>query len=109
MPIKMWDMHNRTTKAQATFNRKRKIKMPYIDQERRKKLMWVESALEDVGIDMTAGDLQYVIAAAIKHIAPYNYQTMNDVMGALAGAQMEFYRRTVAPYEDQKIEENGDI
>lgn len=83
--------------------------MPYVNKESRNKLMFVESALEDVGIDMNAGDLQYIIAVAIKHMAPYNYQTMNDVMGALAGAQMEFYRRTVAPYEDTKIEENGDV
>jgi hypothetical protein len=27
----------------------------------------------------------------------------------LAGAQMEFYRRTVAPYEDTKIVLNGDV
>ena len=40
---------------------------------------------------------------------PYNYQTMNDIMGALAGAQIEFYRRKVAPYEDTKIKDNGDV
>ena len=38
-----------------------------------------------------------------------NYQTCNDVMGALEGAKAEFYRRVVGPYEDQKIEENGDV
>ena len=83
--------------------------MPYITKEDRQKFMWIEDQLEMIGPDMQAGDLQYLIALAIKHMEPYNYRTMNDVMGALAGAQMEFYRRTVAPYEDTKIEANGDV
>ena len=29
--------------------------------------------------------------------------------GALRCAQMEFYRRVAAPYEDKKIQENGDV
>jgi len=85
--------------------------MPYISEQNRKELMWVDRALEDLNKSrkMSAGELQYVIALAIKHIGPENYQDMNDVMGALAGAQMEFYRRTVAPYEDTKIVLNGDV
>ena len=38
-----------------------------------------------------------------------NYQNMNDCMGALVGAQQEFYRRVCAPYEDIKIQDNGDV
>ena len=85
--------------------------MPYISEQNRRELMWVGQALEDVNKckKISAGELQYIIALAIKHIGPENYQDMNDIMGALAGAQMEFYRRTVAPYEDKKIKENGDV
>jgi len=85
--------------------------MPYISEQNRRELMWVDRALEDLNESrkMSAGELQYVIALAIKHIGPENYQDMNDIMGALAGAQMEFYRRTVAPYEDTKIVLNGDV
>ena len=83
--------------------------MPYIAEDDRQKFMWIEQELENMAPDMKAGDLQYLIALAIKYMDPYNYQTMNDVMGALAGAQMEFYRRKVAPYEDTKIEANGDV
>ena len=83
--------------------------MPYITKDDRQKFMWIEQELENIALDMSAGDLQYLIALAIKYMDPYNYQTMNDVMGALAGAQMEFYRRKVAPYEDTKIEANGDV
>jgi len=85
--------------------------MPYIAEDDRRELMWVDRALEDLNESkkMSAGELQYVIALAIKHIGPENYQDMNDIMGALAGAQMEFYRRIVAPYEDTKIVLNGDV
>jgi hypothetical protein len=38
-----------------------------------------------------------------------SYRTINDVLGALEGAKLEFYRRVAAPYEDQKIQENGDV
>jgi hypothetical protein len=40
---------------------------------------------------------------------PFNYQVINDIIGALEGAKMEFYRRVVIPYEDRKIIENGDV
>jgi hypothetical protein len=38
-----------------------------------------------------------------------NYQHFNDVLGALEGAKLELYRRRIAPYEDTKIVENGDV
>jgi hypothetical protein len=37
------------------------------------------------------------------------YQAINDVLGALEGAKLEFYRRIAAPYEDSKIVANGDV
>jgi len=37
------------------------------------------------------------------------YQTFNDIIGALEGCKQEFYRRMVAPYEEQKIQANGDV
>jgi hypothetical protein len=39
----------------------------------------------------------------------YNYQRLNDALGALEGAKLEFYRRVVVPYEDWKMTENGDV
>lgn len=38
-----------------------------------------------------------------------NYNNINSVMGALEGAKLEFYRRVAVPYENKKIEENGDV
>ena len=38
-----------------------------------------------------------------------NYQAINDIVGAVEGAKLEFVRRIVNPYEDKKIKENGDV
>ena len=85
--------------------------MPYISPVDRALLEPVQDALSETGVQ-TAGDLQYIMALAIgeylnSHL--YRYQTMNDIMGALAGAQQEFYRRHVGPYEDTCIDKNGDV
>ena len=38
-----------------------------------------------------------------------SYQRYNDVIGALECCKLEMYRRAIAPYEDTKIAENGDV
>ena len=85
--------------------------MPYIAQSDRDQFETYECAFAERPIT-TAGELQYLIAMAIGSYFeenPYRYQNMNDIMGALAGAQMEFYRRHVGPYEDVCIRKNGDV
>jgi len=85
--------------------------MPYINKHDRQKFMWIESAIED-NPPQTAGEMQYLIAIMIHHFIRdrgLNYQNCNDVMGSLVGANMEFYRRFVADYEDSKIRDNGDV
>jgi len=79
--------------------------VPYIDADGRQHLKYTNKP-------RTAGELQYEIALMVSSFVNNNglkYQTLNDVMGAIAGAQQEFYRRVVAVYEDTKIEENGDV
>jgi len=91
--------------------------MPYVDDNKRKDIFLSKedgNAFDAIVLESIdcAGDLQYAMAIMFKEYIErngLNYQHCNDIMGALAGAQIEFYRRTVAPYEDQKIEENGDI
>jgi len=91
--------------------------MPYIKKEDREKLLIKHGIdLYDVALVFnkleTAGELQFAMAAMFQFYIRnkgLNYQTCNDIMGALSGAQMEFYRRTVAPYEDEKIKENSDV
>lgn len=58
-----------------------------------------------------AGELNYAFTVLIKDY--YNkcpcYQSINDIVGALEGAKLEFTRRITNPYEDQKIRENSDV
>lgn len=37
------------------------------------------------------------------------YKNFNEVIGVLECVKQELYRRVIAPYEDRKIEENGDV
>ena len=38
-----------------------------------------------------------------------NYAKYNTVIGVLECVKQELYRRQIAPYEDEKCEENGDV
>jgi hypothetical protein len=78
--------------------------MPYIKQEDR-------MPVKNYG-PKTSGELNYAITVLIKEYfktKEMNYQAANDIIGALEGAKLEFYRRVVAPYENKKILENGDV
>ena len=59
----------------------------------------------------TAGELNYALTMLCKEYLGknFNYQKLNDVIGALEGCKLELYRRIVVPYEDKKIAENGDV
>lgn len=77
--------------------------MPYIKQAQR---------FEAVYCDSTAGQLNYSITVLINRYLSdrdLNYQLINDVVGALEGAKLEFTRRIAVPYENRKLHENGDV
>jgi hypothetical protein len=77
--------------------------MPYIPQKDREQAMFSPQ---------TPGDLNYSFTEQINvYLANKgtSYQTINDIIGALEGAKLEFYARVVRPYEDKKIQENGDV
>ena len=79
--------------------------MPYIDQKRRLELRNNDTV-------ETPGELNYMISKICQeYLMSHNlkYQTINDIVGALEGAKLEFYRRMAAPYENDKIEQNGDV
>lgn len=76
--------------------------MPYIKQYDR---------LEGLN-PSSAGQLNYALTQIIdKYLVVHglNYTNINDCLGALEGAKLEFYRRVAVPYEDKKLEENGDV
>ena len=84
--------------------------MPYIKQEDRTRF---EHNIKGLALNppKTAGELNYIVTR-LCHIflgTEARYQDYNDVIGALEGSKLELYRRMVGPYEDLKIEENGDV
>jgi hypothetical protein len=77
--------------------------MPYIHQEIR----------EDASINpQNEGELNFAITSILTYYVGEHglcYKTINDILGALEGAKLEFYRRIAVPYENAKISENGDV
>ena len=56
-----------------------------------------------------AGVLNYVITRLIAELYKTSYSELNEAIGVLECAKQELYRRRLAPYEDEKIKENGDV
>ena len=87
--------------------------MPYIAQEDRPKddkaLEEITNLLKENPPETIDGHLNYVITKIIKEVYPLRYYHINKAMGVLECVQHEFYRRVAAPYEDTKIEQNGDV
>lgn len=78
--------------------------MPYVNEEARERLM-IEEAKK-------AGELTYLITVELlEYIQEHGLSSdsISDCLGALRWTELEFYRRLVAPYEDQKCAENGDV
>jgi len=88
------------------------ISMPYIKKEDRKLF---EQVLFPFKVNaklnkLTAGELNYLITAIIeRQLDNANYARYNELIGMLECCKLEFYRRMIAPYEDEKIKENTDV
>lgn len=85
--------------------------MPYIKSIDRKILDPLIEALADqisVGGELNYAITQLCLGFLARRGLP-NYRILSEVIGHLESAKLEFYRRAVAPYEDQKIAENGDV
>lgn len=83
--------------------------MPYITPENRRAWdIWLRPLVDRV---QQAGSLNFLITRlALAFIGDKpNYDRLNAAVGALECAKLELYRRAVAPYEDKKIAENGDV
>ena len=87
--------------------------MPYITQEERpqydKVIEELVKLLKEKPPESVDGHLNYVVTRVIKEVYPLRYYHINKAMGVLECIQQEFYRRVAAPYEDTKIEQNGDV
>jgi hypothetical protein len=89
--------------------------MPYIEEHDREKLQPLKRQIQKTLLEtpsITAGDMNYLV-----HMLSYyfllrrgiNYSNLNELIGVLECAKLELYRRRCSPYEDEKIESNGDI
>lgn len=85
--------------------------MPYIDKKDRDKYKYILQALE-IEPPETKGELNYLISMMMLIYVRENgenYQNLSDSIGAAIDAAEEFRRRRMNPYEDLKIESNGDL
>jgi hypothetical protein len=84
--------------------------MPYIKPQDRPKF---DDAAVKIGTSAEcAGDLNYaitVIAHTYLKKKGIRYANINEVMGALECCKLELYRAIAAPYETDKIIENGPV
>lgn len=79
--------------------------MPYIPKSE-------QNRVDQDNLITTAGQFNYALNQLISIYIDqndFNYQTSNDIIGAMECAKLELYRRLVAPYEDKKILQNGDV
>lgn len=83
--------------------------MPYIDSKSRNE---VDKYIDFYKLQIsTSGILCYIIYMIMltyMKIHGKSFRTISEINGALECAKMEFYRKEVAPYEDEKIKQNGD-
>lgn len=88
--------------------------MPYITNDDKK--LWqpgldtLHQTISEYGV--ASGDLNYIISMLCNSYIERNgqcYTHLNEVIGVLECAKQEYYRRVIAPYEDIKIIDNGDI
>lgn len=79
--------------------------MPYIKQKDR-------NSVGDGPDPISPGKLNYIITAACHEYIKrreLSYSAINEVIGVLECAKLEFYQQIARKYEDQKKLENGPV
>jgi hypothetical protein len=81
--------------------------MPYIKKDGRVRIDAALDGLKGLG----PGDAAYLLtkASLVFLEGRGDYAGYSQAIGILETVKMELYRRALAPYEDKKIEENGDV
>jgi len=90
--------------------------MPYITQKARLQYekeiaSLTKKLLEDIPYDQVDGNINYIFSSILRKIFDVDtgYFNYNRAIGILECVKQEYYRRALAPYEDKKIKENGDV
>ena len=85
--------------------------MPYISRQRREAFRDFEKTAKATRFD-NVGELTWgFYVLALQYLAEHgeSFRTMSEVVGAAECSKLEFARRKLAPYEDMKRTENGDV
>jgi len=91
--------------------------MPYIDEKMRYELdNLIDELVDRLKVEYTEatpGRLNYVITRLLASTYDIDkdprYGKINDIVGVLECAKLEFYARIARPYEDLKIKQNSDV
>ena len=81
--------------------------MPYINQECREPLDQIVDKMSDV--ELKPGELNYILFAFCKRYVPTSYTHYRDYIGELNECVAEIRRSLLAPYEEKKKMENGEV
>lgn len=80
--------------------------MPYLTEDQKQEI-------DEGRVPETEGELNYKLTACLIEFLmakdSFSYADLNQVDGALGLCQAEFRRRIVYPYENLKVEQNGDV
>lgn len=82
--------------------------MPYIENTRREELKSLYKRMIKCGLKAD-GDINYLLYKYCKENIPAGYNNYKNFCGELRQCATEIERRILAPYEDSKINENGDV
>jgi len=81
--------------------------MPYIENKFTRAIL--NEAVKQYGMLLKdKGNLNYFLHKLAKETC-WSYEDYKNLEGKCQQALREIYRRLVAPYEDKKIKENGDV
>jgi hypothetical protein len=92
--------------------------MPYIQPDQRKLidktiLTLAKKIVDNTTAENLGGVANYTITKLILRIlcpkTGWNYESLSRVIGTLECSKQEILRRLVGPYENVKIQENGDL
>ena len=84
--------------------------MPYINSDER---CAIDNYISNIlTLNLNEGQLNYVITKLINNYINnkgLSYSNLNSLIGVLECSKIELYRRILSPYEDLKINQNGDV
>lgn len=82
--------------------------MPYIKGENRPPMDEIVDLMLEKGVNVN-GDLNYLLFKFCKKAVKPSYNNYKNFIGELDCCAREIYRKLVAPYEDDKEMENGEV